>query len=130
MRATKRQTEAIRAYVEDQAHEAVVHLEKAASELVGPASHEAGRYSLLILASLVLTRCPFALWRTVSPVALDEDVKCFLDRASHDPGAISIVCVVNASPHPSLVGREPVSVVPICKDLSISWAVARKLSAH
>jgi hypothetical protein len=40
MRATKRQTEAIRAYVEDQAHEAVVHLEKAASELVGPVRHD------------------------------------------------------------------------------------------
>lgn len=38
MRATKRQTEAIRAYVEGQAHERVVHLEKAASELVGPLS--------------------------------------------------------------------------------------------
>jgi hypothetical protein len=36
MRATKRQTEAIRAYVESQAHEEVVHLEKAASERVGP----------------------------------------------------------------------------------------------
>ena len=40
MRATKRQTEAIRAYVEDQAHEEIVHLEKAASELVGPARHD------------------------------------------------------------------------------------------
>ncbi len=40
MRATKRQTEAIRAYVESQAHEEVVHLEKAASELVGPARHD------------------------------------------------------------------------------------------
>ena len=40
MRATKRQTEAIRAYVEDQAHEEVVHLEKAASELVGPVQHD------------------------------------------------------------------------------------------
>ena len=40
MRATKRQTEAIRAYVEDQAHEDVVHLEKAASELVGPVRHD------------------------------------------------------------------------------------------
>jgi hypothetical protein len=39
MRATKCQTEAIRAYVEDQAHEEVVHLEKAASELVGPVRH-------------------------------------------------------------------------------------------
>ena len=40
MRATKRQTEAIRAYVADQAHEKVVHLEKAASELVGPVRHD------------------------------------------------------------------------------------------
>jgi hypothetical protein len=40
MRATKRQTEAIRAYVETQAHEEVVHLEKAASELVGPVRHD------------------------------------------------------------------------------------------
>lgn len=40
MRATKRRTEAIRAYVEDQAHEQVIHLEKAASELVaGRARH-------------------------------------------------------------------------------------------
>jgi hypothetical protein len=40
MRATKRQTEAIRTYVESQAHEEVVHLEKAASELVGPVRHD------------------------------------------------------------------------------------------
>ena len=40
MRATKRQTEAVRTYVEDQAHEQVVHLEKAASELVGPVRHD------------------------------------------------------------------------------------------
>ena len=40
MRATKRQTDAIRAYVEGQAHEEVVHLEKAASELVGPVRHD------------------------------------------------------------------------------------------
>src|SRR6266849_10731381 len=40
MRATKRQTESISAYVEDQAHEPVVHLEKAASELVGPVRHD------------------------------------------------------------------------------------------
>jgi hypothetical protein len=39
MRATKRQTDAVRAYVEDQAQEQVVHLEKAASELVGPVRH-------------------------------------------------------------------------------------------
>ena len=40
MRATKRQTEATRSYVEDQAHEQVIHLEKAASELVGPVRHD------------------------------------------------------------------------------------------
>lgn len=40
MRATKRQTEAIRTYTEGQAHEAVVHLEKVASELVGPVRHD------------------------------------------------------------------------------------------
>lgn len=40
MRASKRQTEAIRLYVEDQAHEQVVHLEKAASQLVGPVRHD------------------------------------------------------------------------------------------
>lgn len=40
MRATKRQTDAIRAYAEDQAHQEVVHLEKAASELVGPVRHD------------------------------------------------------------------------------------------
>jgi hypothetical protein len=40
MRATKRQTDAIRAYVEGQAQEQVVHLEKAASELVGPVRHD------------------------------------------------------------------------------------------
>jgi hypothetical protein len=40
MRATKRETDRISAYVEDQAHEPVVHLEKAASELVGPVRHD------------------------------------------------------------------------------------------
>jgi hypothetical protein len=40
MRATKRQTEAVRAYVEREAHEQVIHLEKAASELVGPVRHD------------------------------------------------------------------------------------------
>ena len=40
MRASKRQTEAVRAYVEHQAHEQVIHLEKAASELVGPVRHD------------------------------------------------------------------------------------------
>ena len=40
MRTTRRQTEAVRAYVEREAHEPVVHLEKAASELVGPVRHD------------------------------------------------------------------------------------------
>lgn len=40
MRATKRETDEIRAYVESQVHEVVVHLEKAASELVGPVRHD------------------------------------------------------------------------------------------
>jgi hypothetical protein len=40
MRTTKREKDNIRAYVEGQAHEAVVHLEKAASELVGPVRHD------------------------------------------------------------------------------------------
>src|SRR6266516_5781116 len=40
MRTTKRQRDAVRAYVEDQAHEEVMHLEKAASELVGPVRHD------------------------------------------------------------------------------------------
>jgi hypothetical protein len=40
MRATKRQTEAIRTYVERQTDEDVVHLERAASELVGPVRHD------------------------------------------------------------------------------------------
>ncbi len=40
MRATKRQTEAVRSYVEREAHEQVVHLEKAASKLVGPVRHD------------------------------------------------------------------------------------------
>jgi hypothetical protein len=40
MRATKHQTEVIRAYVENQAHAEVMHLEKAASELVGPVRHD------------------------------------------------------------------------------------------
>lgn len=40
VRVTKREKESIRAYVEDQAHENVVHLEKAASELVGPVRHD------------------------------------------------------------------------------------------
>lgn len=49
MRATKRQTAAIRAYVEDQAHEPVAHLEKAVSERVGPVRH-ASEMSTLRLA--------------------------------------------------------------------------------
>lgn len=40
MRATELEKNEIRAYVEDQAHEEVVHLEKAASELVGPVHHD------------------------------------------------------------------------------------------
>jgi hypothetical protein len=40
MRASKRDKDQIRNYVEDQAHEEVVHLEKAASELVGPVRHD------------------------------------------------------------------------------------------
>lgn len=38
--ATKRQEADIREYVESQGHEAVVHLERAASELVGPVRHD------------------------------------------------------------------------------------------
>jgi hypothetical protein len=40
MRATNREKDDIRAYVEDQAHEKVVHLEKSASEMVGPVRHD------------------------------------------------------------------------------------------
>jgi hypothetical protein len=40
MRSTKAEKDSIRAYVEGQAHEKVVHLEKAASELVGPVRHD------------------------------------------------------------------------------------------
>jgi hypothetical protein len=40
IRASAREKDAIRAYVEDQAHEEVMHLEKAASELVGPVRHD------------------------------------------------------------------------------------------
>jgi hypothetical protein len=40
VRASKQEKDAIRAYVEGQAHEEIVHLEKAASELVGPVRHE------------------------------------------------------------------------------------------
>ena len=40
MRAAKAETDAIRAYFEDEAQEAVVHLEKAASEMVGPVRHD------------------------------------------------------------------------------------------
>ncbi|MGH3766384.1 MAG: hypothetical protein ACRDTX_14750 [Pseudonocardiaceae bacterium] len=40
MRATKRETDEIRAYAESQANEDVVHLEKAASEIVGPVRHD------------------------------------------------------------------------------------------
>jgi hypothetical protein len=40
MRSTKREKDEIRAYVEAQAHEDVVHVEKAASELIGPVRHD------------------------------------------------------------------------------------------
>ena len=40
IRASMREKDMIRAYVEDQAHEEVIHLEKAASELVGPVRHD------------------------------------------------------------------------------------------
>jgi hypothetical protein len=40
VRATKREKDEIRTYVESQAHEDVVHLEKAVSELVGPVRHD------------------------------------------------------------------------------------------
>ncbi|MEU8388146.1 hypothetical protein [Micromonospora sp. NPDC048842] len=40
MRPSKREQEAVRAYVRDQAKEEVVHLEKAASELVGRVRHD------------------------------------------------------------------------------------------
>jgi hypothetical protein len=40
MRTTKRERDTIREYVESQAHESVVHLEKAASEVVGPLRHD------------------------------------------------------------------------------------------
>jgi hypothetical protein len=39
-RVTKRETEAVRAYVEDQGHEAVTHLEKVSSERVGPSRYD------------------------------------------------------------------------------------------
>ncbi len=40
MRSTKQQREWVRDYVEDQAHEDVVHLEKVGSEMVGPVRHD------------------------------------------------------------------------------------------
>jgi hypothetical protein len=40
MRASKREKDEIQAYVERQAHETVVHLEKAASEMVRPVRHD------------------------------------------------------------------------------------------
>jgi hypothetical protein len=40
MRSTKRERDRVRSYVENQAHEEVVHVEKAASELVGPVRHD------------------------------------------------------------------------------------------
>lgn len=39
-RVTKRETEAVRSYVQDQSHETVIHLEKAASERVGLTRHD------------------------------------------------------------------------------------------
>lgn len=40
MRLSQREKGEVRAYVEDQAHEQVIHLEKVASELVGPVRHD------------------------------------------------------------------------------------------
>lgn len=40
MRTTKRERDAVRRYVESEAHEDVIHLEKAGSELVGPVRHD------------------------------------------------------------------------------------------
>src|SRR5262245_9463057 len=40
MQATKRQTDAVRSYVEREGNVPVTHLEKAASELVGPERHD------------------------------------------------------------------------------------------
>lgn len=40
VRATKCEKDEIRAYVERQAHEEVVHLEKTVSELAGPVRHD------------------------------------------------------------------------------------------
>jgi hypothetical protein len=40
IRASSREKDAVRAYVEDQAHEDVIRLEKATSELVGPVRHD------------------------------------------------------------------------------------------
>ncbi len=40
MRSPRREKETVQAYVEEQAHERVVHVEKVASELVGPVRHD------------------------------------------------------------------------------------------
>lgn len=40
MRSPQREKEAVRAYVEEQAHEGVIHVEKVGSELVGPVRHD------------------------------------------------------------------------------------------
>src|SRR5260370_34127622 len=40
VRSTRREKDHVRNYVEDQAHEGVIHVEKVASELVGPVRHE------------------------------------------------------------------------------------------
>jgi len=45
VRASKRESDAIRRYVEGQAGEEVVHLEKAASEFVGPVRHDICGYT-------------------------------------------------------------------------------------
>ena len=74
MRVTKRQTEAVRAYVEDQAHEQVVHLEKTASELVGPVRHDTG------------AAIDMAAWDQVEVLADHGDVP-FLTGCSPGPAA-------------------------------------------
>ena len=55
MRATKREKDEVRIYVENQAHEEVTHLEKVASELVGPVRHE-----------IWDVHCPSSRWWVVS----------------------------------------------------------------
>ncbi len=55
VRASMREKDGIRAYVEDQAHEQVIHLEKAASELVGTVRHD-----------IWDVHCPESRWRVVT----------------------------------------------------------------